>query len=175
MPQAVTPLSRARDGVLAYIRCRLEVESKMERGMVQESCTNPVAQEQLGMKLLNMEEAFSWRLIFGGEYGIGRRKVLLSQVISVYFPVPLQLFLRLHTLLTPFLLDWTWATQRFLNIMRFSVACMETQGWGGTEEKAVIQPDKGLTSTTCNCSHTGSRAQCHKLLKGNEGQKNVLS
>lgn len=46
-------------GVLACVRCRLEVESRMERGVVQESCTNPVAQEQLGMKLLKMEKAFS--------------------------------------------------------------------------------------------------------------------
>lgn len=68
MPQAVMPFSRARDateitekniGALAYIRCRLEAESRMERGVVQESCTNPVAQEQLGMKLLNMKETFS--------------------------------------------------------------------------------------------------------------------
>lgn len=41
------------------IRCRLKVESRMERGVVQESGKAPVAQEQLGMKLLKMEEAFS--------------------------------------------------------------------------------------------------------------------
>lgn len=84
------------------IRCRLKVGSRMERGVVQESGKTPVAQEQLGMKLLKMEEAFSWRLILGGE---DKRKALFSQVISVYFPILLQSFLRLQTLLTPFLMD----------------------------------------------------------------------
>lgn len=41
------------------IRCRLKVESRIERGVVQELGRVPMAQEQLEMKLLKMEEAFS--------------------------------------------------------------------------------------------------------------------
>lgn len=47
--------------------------------------------------------------------------------------------------------------------MSSSVACMETQGWGGAEEKAAVYPDKGLTFTSCDCSPTGS--SCSRTIK----------
>lgn len=52
------------------IRCRLKVESRMERGVVRESGKAPVAQEQLGMKLLKMEEKALMKTYFG--WGEGR-------------------------------------------------------------------------------------------------------
>lgn len=41
------------------IRCKLKVESRIERGALQELGRVPLAQEQLEMKLLKMEDAFS--------------------------------------------------------------------------------------------------------------------
>lgn len=47
------------------IRCRLKVESRMARGVVRQSGKAPVAQEQLGMKLLKMEEKALMKTYFG--------------------------------------------------------------------------------------------------------------